>query len=156
MLAAKVSVVLQNVHQRLICWRLCSHLVALLVIGGKFGGRTWRKYFTRDRLLEGVFWPGSFLISLEPTRGSGALLSHTLPTIIFCLAKAGLRAMEPADHRLKPWAKINFSSFKLFFSDISSQQQKADQHRLTAVPLFQRTALRGYTHTLEESPTGDY
>jgi hypothetical protein len=39
--------------------------------------------------------------------------------------------MEPADHGLKPLkpsAKVNISSYKLFLSDIVSQQQKDEKH----------------------------
>jgi hypothetical protein len=47
------------------------------------------------------------------------------PPMMFCFT-TGLKTMEPDNLGLESGAKIDFSSFKLIFSVILSQQWKAD------------------------------
>jgi hypothetical protein len=74
-------------------------------------------------------------VKREPMKEASSLLlghhevSNFAIPLMFCLT-TGPETMEPSDHRLKPWVKINPYWFKLFFRRYFSQQWKVTNRHM--------------------------
>lgn len=93
---------------------------------GKGGGSTWRKLITGSVCWEYVSFLCMF-ISVSQLPWSKNFARPWSFSIIFYLSTGS--KIEPADHKLKPlkpWAKIDLSSFKLFFLAVCYSDGKSD------------------------------
>lgn len=79
---------------------------------------------------------------------------HLFSATSFCL---GVSVLEPADYWLKPWAKLNLSTFKLQMSGIVSSDKKVTStHILLAILCCVRCFLKIWNFVLKENASIPY
>jgi hypothetical protein len=107
---------------RLIPW-YNPYMISLLT-----GGLDWRKLTTNDMPWKNIpcLQPLPVCVSLLLDHHKESSSALSLPSAVMLCLTMHLETMKPAGHGLKPlklWAKINLSSFKLFFLKLEEINQ---------------------------------